>query len=164
MTYLRILALALLLSGCDETPDPAPVPVPAEPATPPLSQQQSGQAPAALQDKPQSPRKADSGAATPAAAAAAEKPAAPRAPVGKTPAKAAPPVEQLPPLPPLDMSLPEELLEDAEPGVPLQPEPVLPSLLGREIKRDYRINGRLIESSDGEHMVEGAELRLEIRR
>lgn len=163
MTLLRILALALVLSGCDKTPDPAPAPapVPAEPATPPLSQQQSGPAAAAQPGKAQS-RETDSGAAAPAAAAV--KPAAPRPPAGKTSAKAAPPVEELPPVPPLDMSLPDELLEDVEPGVPLQPEPVLPSLLGREIKRDYRINGRLIESTDGEHMVEGAELRLEIRR
>lgn len=67
-------------------------------------------------------------------------------------------------LKPLDMSLPAELLETVEPGEPLRLEPVLPSLFGHEIKRDYRIDGRLIEGSDDEHLIEGAELRLEIRR
>ena len=140
MKPLHTLALMLALSGCDQPAPPAPpreaapVAAPPEPPAKPAPRPEPKSAP-----RPKPPESRMAGAAKPAE----------------------PPTVALPPL---DLSLPDELLEDLEPGEPLQQEPLLPSLFGREVKRDYRLNGRLIESSDEDHLFEGAELRLEIRR
>lgn len=161
MTHLRILALALVLSGCEESsapPKSAPKPVESTPAS---AHPEVEEAPVVPQSSPQEKKPAESAVAAPAAPPS---PAMAKVVRGSTEPAQRRPAEEEAELKPLDMSLPAELLEAIEPGEPLRLEPVLPSLFGHEIKRDYRLDGRLIEGSDGEHLVEGAELRLEIRR
>lgn len=161
MTHLRILALALVLSGCEETAaPPQAAPEPAEP-TPTPTTQEVEEAPAPPESSPPARKPAESRVAAPVAPSTPPTVAVAPGSKGRT---QTPPTEDETVLQPLDLSLPEELLEAVEPGEPLQLEPVLPSLFGHDIKRDYRLNGRLIESNDGEHLVDGAELRLEIRR
>lgn len=161
MTHLRILALALVLSGCEETAaPPQAAPEPAEPAPTPTTQEVE-EAPAPPESSPPARKPPASRIAAPVVPSSPPTVAVVPGSKGRT---QTPPAEDETELRPLDLSLPEELLEAVEPGESLQLEPVLPSLFGHDIKRDYRLNGRLIESDNGEHLVEGAELRLEIRR
>lgn len=64
----------------------------------------------------------------------------------------------------VDLHLPPELLEAVEPGEPLKLEPLLPAFFDRPSERDFRLNGRLIESLTEDGAYEGAEFRIEIRR
>lgn len=162
MTHLRILALALVLSGCEEnSAPPKAAPEPAEP-TPASTTQEAEEAPVVPKGSPPPVKKPPESRVANTAAPAS--PAVVKVVPSSRESTSALPAEDETELKPLDLSLPEELLETVEPGEPLQLEPVLPSLFGHDIKRDYRLNGRLIESDNGEHLVEGAELRLEIRR
>lgn len=152
MNVYRLLALPLLLAAlaaCDETP--APPDVPAKVVEPrevvPVPAPVSSAKPAAV---------------TPAAAAGKVR-AEQRASSGK------PALEKLPPLP-LDLSLPQELVQQLEPGAvpPLTEESLLPPLFVEKPAEPgpYQLNGRLITNDRSENYwdsVEGAELQIEFR-
>lgn len=101
---------------------------------------------------------------------------APRPPVSSPPPKASvPAVPQ--PVAPLDLSLPDELLEPLPGEEPLQqavePQPLLPPLFGDQAQepQSFELGGRLITNEgpaaadeDSWHELEGAELELRFRR
>lgn len=142
--------LCLLLVACDEQqqrPAPAPVRTPA-----PARQAASVEAPVDL---------------PPPGVPAVAKPDIPVINRQK------PAVLPVLPSPPVDLSLPQELLEDLQLGEPIppdQPQDLLPPLFVEkpEPKRNLQLNGRLLLNDDVKDdykkSVDGAELQLEFKR
>jgi hypothetical protein len=195
MTTFRLVALTLalgLLVGCDEPPKPpAPIPAPlktepeASPPAPaesvePMLADQPAAAPVAEPvpaPKPAAEPRRETRAAPPdkAPVAASSKPKATEKPSSKAVAKPVtkpkPRVEPLPPVK-LDLRLPDELVQQLEPGEPLEKlperEPLLPPLFVEKPAEPgpYQLNGRLITNDrddDYWDSVEGAELQIEFR-
>ena len=147
MTVFRALLLTLacgLLAACDDSPKP-PAPAPKPSVMPPASQPQQEVSKPKAATRP-----------APAKAPATSKPAAPAEPL--------PPVK-------IDLSLPDELVQQLEPGEPLEAsaeQPLLPEMFGEKPTEPgpYELNGRLItndKSTDYWDSVEGAELQIKIR-
>lgn len=174
MSIVRVFLCLLLavLVGCDgdkpEAPQPqaparkeiqAPVAVP-----PPVA------VPEAVEPVPAAPP-----VESPAVAPKPTPPAAPRTPVASPQPKASAPAAPQP-VAPLDLSLPDELLERLPGEEPLQavePQPLLPPLFGDQAQepQSFELGGRLITNEgpaaadeDSWHELEGAELELRFRR
>ncbi|MDD0842649.1 hypothetical protein [Pseudomonas sp. Gutcm_11s] len=170
MTAFRVIALTLalgLLAACDDSPKP-PAPAKTAPSaeiTPPPAATKPAPQSAAVKPPAAEPVKKKE----PAEVAPKKAPALTVTPAAKPLVKAKP--EPLPPVK-LDLRLPDELVQQLEPGEPLDklPEqpPLLPQLFVEKPTEPgpYQLNGRLITNdkvNDYWESVEGAELQIEFR-
>lgn len=159
---LPILLLALLSSGCGESPEPGKTAAPPPAVVAPRAAPAAKPVPKPVSTVKIPPLKVDE--VVPAPSQASVKP--PATSSSKAPAKTKAPAQaklEVPKLE-LDLHLHEEMLEPIELGEPLPPTQLLPSLFGNKAQSDFRLNGRLINSEEEDKLFDGAELSFEFRR